>query len=348
MSTPLVADLISDTVTRPSAAMREAMASAEVGDEQRGEDPTVRALEERMAALLGMDGAVFVPSASMANQIAVQLHTGPGDEVVAHATAHVINHEGGGLAANARAQCRPLQSPNGLFTAEQLEEAIRVDDPHYPRTSLVVIENTSNGGGGTPWTTEQMRAVMEVARRRGLKVHLDGARFFNAVTVLGVEPRAVALGFDSVTVCLSKGLGCPFGAVLCLTAGMAKEARRIKQRMGGALRQAGIIAAAGVYALDHHVERLAEDHRRAAVLHRTLAGLPNVVVEPVHTNLVFFRVQPDAGAAARFVKTLAARGVRMGITGGNRIRAVLHMDVTDEGLEVALAACKDAAGAAAA
>jgi threonine aldolase len=345
MSTPLVADLISDTVTRPTAAMRAAMAQAEVGDEQRGEDPTVRALEERMAALLGMASAVFVPSASMANQIAVQLHTGPGDEVVAHTTAHVINHEGGGLAANARAQCRPLQSPNGLFTAEQLADAIRVDDPHYPRTSLVVIENTSNGGGGTPWTPDQVRAVLAVARLRGLKAHLDGARFFNAVTVLGVEPRIVAQGFDSVTVCFSKGLGCPFGAVLCLTDGLAREARRAKQRLGGALRQSGIIAAAGLHALDHHVERLAEDHRRAAALHRALADLPRLTVEPVHTNLVFFRVQPDAEAAARFVKRLAARGVRVGITGGNRIRAVLHMDVTDEGLEAAIAACKEAVAA---
>ncbi|MEW5850444.1 MAG: threonine aldolase family protein [Myxococcota bacterium] len=338
------ADLVSDTVTRPTPSMRRAMAEAEVGDEQRGDDPTVLALERRVASLLGMDAAVFVPSATMANQIAVQLHTRPGDEVICDRTAHVYNHEGGGMAGNAGAQCRPLSAERGIFTPAQLDEALRVDNEVYPRSALVVVENTSNGGGGVPWTPEESRAVVQHAQARGLKTHLDGARLLNASVALDVAPAVLTAGFDSVTLCLSKGLGCPFGALLGVRADLEKTARRIKQRLGGALRQAGMAAAAGLHALDHHVERLREDHGRAARLAEGLRGLRGVEVEPVRTNLVYFRVGRGAAEAQRFLSVLEERGVRMGHAGGNRIRACLHLDITDVGLAAALDACAHATG----
>jgi len=329
-----IVDLFSDTATQPTRAMREAMITAPLGDEQRRTDPTVQQLEERMAALVGKERAVLMPSATMANQVGVALHCAPGDEVLCHRTAHVINSEGGGLAANSGVQVVALPGERGIFEADTLRSALRIDDPHQPNSRAVVVENTSNGGGGSVWPDAAFLGVTELCRQRGLALHIDGARLFNAAVARGVSPAHWGRHAASVQVCFSKGLGCPFGAILAVDAAQERQARRIKQRMGGALRQAGMVAAAMLYALDHNVERLAEDHRRAAQLAAALGHFEALEVPPVETNIVYFRVRQ--GTAPDLASRLKERGVLVSHMGADRLRACTHLDVSDAALERAI------------
>jgi len=343
--TEIAIDLYSDTQTRPTPAMRQAIAEAPVGDEQRGEDPSVNALCERVAELMGKEAAVFLPSGTMCNEIAILVHCRPGDEIVADETAHVITAEAGGPAALAGAMVRPLRGKRGVYGAEAAEAALREAGRYSPRSRLIVVEQTSNFGGGTVWPLETVAAVAEVARRHGLRLHMDGARLMNAVVASGVPARAFAEPFDSAWLDLSKGLGCPVGAVLVGSADLIAEAWRWKQRIGGAMRQAGIVAAAGLYALDHHVERLAEDHANARLFAERIANLPGITLDPeaVETNIVFFDVTGTRRSAAEVADELARRGVRIGATGRATMRAVTHLDVDREGVERAAEALRDIA-----
>jgi threonine aldolase len=334
---PIDVDLSSDTVTRPTPEMRRFMCEAEVGDEQKHEDPTVNLLQEMVAELLGKEAAVFLPSGTMCNEIALRVHCRPGEEMLAHRTAHPIHFESGGPAALAGVNVRPLDGARGQFDAATLEEGIRPDFRHFPRSRLVWVEQTSNLGGGSIWPLERVRAVTDVARRHRLATHLDGARLMNAVVASGVAAREWSAPFDSAWIDFTKGLGAPVGAALAGSRDFIAEAWRLKQQMGGAMRQAGIIAAGGVYALRHHVKRLAEDHANARRLAEGLAALPGVALDPatVETNLVFFDLtgRLDAGA---FVERLLARGVRMGALGPRTVRAVTHLDVSAAQIERAL------------
>jgi threonine aldolase len=331
---PLI-DLVSDTATLPTRAMKRAMVDAALGDEQKSEDPTTTALEARVAALLGQERALLLPSATMANQIALALHAGAGDEVITHRSAHVIHYEGGGTAMTSRAQVVGLDTSRGIFDADDVTQALRVDDPHHPRTRCIVVENTSNGGGGTVWPLATWDGVVDVAHRHGLAVHVDGARLWHAGIALGAPLHRVARGATSVQVCFSKGLGCPMGAVLALSSSLWPRARRLKQAMGGAMRQSGMLAGAMLHALDHHVTRLADDHRRAAALAAGLAAIEGVTVEPTETNLVFFTTE---ASAPQVQERLLARGVRVGAVsrtvspGPARLRACVHLDIDDDAI----------------
>jgi threonine aldolase len=331
---PLV-NLYSDTQTRPTPAMRRAMAEAEVGDEQRFEDPTVSELCARVAALLGFEAAVFLPSGTMCNEIAFRLHIRPGgDEVILHRGSHPLIAEAGGPAAFAGAMVQPLDTPAGIFSADDVRGALRRPGRYEPRSRLVSVEQTANMAGGRVWPLSQLRGVVDVAREAGLRLHLDGARLMNAVIAAGVPASEFAAGFDTAWLDLTKGLGAPVGAVLAGSAELIEEAWRYKQMLGGAMRQAGIIAAAGLYALDHHVERLATDHENAA---RLAGGLREAGYEvwPVETNIVIFDVEGDAG---RWCASLEAQGVRMGAIGPSTVRAVTHLDVDADGIARALEA----------
>jgi len=334
-------DLYSDTVTRPTPEMRRFMCEAEVGDEQKFEDPTVNLLQEMVADLLGKEAAVFLPSGTMCNEIALRVHCRPGEEMLAHRTAHPIHFESGGPAALAGVSVAPLDGARGQFDTAALEAAIRPDFRHYPRSRLVWVEQTSNLGGGSIWPLERVRAVTEVARRRGLATHLDGARLMNAVVASGVSAREWAGLFDSAWIDFTKGLGAPVGAALAGSRAFIDEAWRLKQQMGGAMRQAGIIAAGGVYALRHHVKRLAEDHANARRLAEGLATLPGVRLDAasVETNLVFFELTGSVDAPT-LVDRLLARGVRMGAMGPRTVRAVTHLDVSAEQIERTLDAAR--------
>ena len=348
--TAIHTDLFSDTQTRPTPAMRRAMAEAPVGDEQLGEDPSVNRLCALVAELLGKEAAVFLPSGTMCNEIAILVHCGRGDEIIADRTAHIINFEGGGPAALTGALVNPVDGAAGVFTAEQAERAIRTPPSRYsPRTRLVCVEQTSNLGGGTVWPLAEIRAVAAVARGHGLALHMDGARLMNAVVASGAAAREHAAPFDSVWLDLSKGLGCPVGAVLAGSAGFVEEAWRWKQRIGGALRQAGIVAAAGIHALEHHVERLAEDHANAHAFAERVAEIPGIAVEPerVQTNIVFFDVGATGLAAPEVARRLAERGVRIGAMDRRLMRAVTHLDVDAERVRGAAEALTAVVGAAA-
>jgi threonine aldolase len=342
-ASPIAVDLYSDTVTRPTPEMRRFMCEADVGDEQKHEDPTVNLLQEMVADLLGKAAAVFLPSGTMCNEIALRVHCRPGEEMLAHHTAHPIHFESGGPAALAGVNVRPLDGPRGQFDAATLENGIRPDSRHFPRSRLVWVEQTSNLGGGSIWPLERVGAVTEVARRHRLATHLDGARLLNAVVASGVAAREWAAFFDSAWIDFTKGLGAPVGAALAGSRDFIAEAWRLKQQMGGAMRQAGIIAAGGVYALRHHVKRLAEDHANAHRLAEGLAALPGIAVDPatVETNLVFFELTGRLDAAA-FVERLLARGVRMGALGPRTVRAVTHLDVSAAQIDRALAAAGEA------
>ncbi len=322
-------DLRSDTVTKPSAAMREAMARAEVGDDVYGEDPTVNLLEERVADLLGKEAALFVASGTMANQIGLGVLCRPGDEVLCDEGAHPVNFEAGALAALWGIQARTLRGDRGLLDPAAVEAAIRPDAMHYPRTRVVEIENTHNRGGGTVYPLERVRRLGELARRRGLAVYLDGARLLNAQVASGVPARDYAAEATLASICLSKGLGAPAGSLLAGPRDLVREARRLRKRLGGGMRQAGILAAAGLWALEHNVERLAEDHENARRLGAALAALPGASLPcPVETNLVFaaFAGQGAAALAAR----LAEAGVLCNPEGSrpDLLRFVTHLDVS--------------------
>jgi threonine aldolase len=337
----VVVNLFSDTQTRPTEAMRRAMASAEVGDEQRLADPTVLALQERVADLLGHEAGLFLPSGTMCNLIGFRLHLRPGgDEVILDAGSHPVIAEAGSPAAFSGAMTRQIETETGIFIAADVEARIRpAGDRYGPRSRLVSVEQTTNMGGGRVWPRETLEGVLDVARRHGLRAHLDGARLMNAVVASGIPAADWASGFDSAWVDFSKGLGAPVGAVLAGSRELIDEAWRYKQMIGGAMRQAGVLAAACLHALDHHVERLADDHANARALAEGLAEIPGVRADPaaVETNIVMFEVADQLGTIGR----LWDLGVQMSPFGG-RIRAVTHLDVDRAGVERALAAVREA------
>jgi threonine aldolase len=338
-------DLISDTKTRPTAAMRQVMANAEVGDERANEDPSVNRLVERCTALLGKEAALYLPSGTMCNEIALAVHCKPGDEVICDATSHIIGFEGGGPAALAGVMLNAIAGTRGIYSAAQLREKIRPDQPNAPRQRLLEVEQTTNLGGGAIWPLATLREVADVAHAAGLVTHMDGARLLNASVASGIGAAEFARSFDSVWIDFSKGLGAPGGAVLAGTREFVADANRWKQRIGGAMRQSGIIAAACEYALDHHVARLAEDHANARRLAEGVATIGGLRIDPatVETNLVYFDVVVSTLDAETLCAALLERGVRMSPMGGARsIRAVTHLDVSAADVEAALAALRAA------
>jgi threonine aldolase len=334
-----VIDLRSDTATRPTAGMRQAMANAEVGDEQKREDPTVLELERRVADLLGQAEAVYLPTATMANEIALRLLAEPGDELIAEEGAHVLIAELGGPAVHAGLVTRPVQGEAGRFGPDVIRAmARRGDGTHVPRTAVVAVENTHNTSGGRVWPLSDLAALVETCRELELAVHLDGARLLNAAVALSVPPAEIGAQFDTVTLCLSKGLGCPLGALVAGSMGRMARARRFKHLFGGAMRQAGIVAAAGVYALEHHVARLAEDHARARRLAERLdgAGLP---VDPaaVETNFVRLHVGALGLTTTEAIERLRGHDIALSTTlEPGYLRAVTHLDISDEDIERAI------------
>jgi threonine aldolase len=344
MASNRLIDLVSDTATRPSPGMRKAMAEAEVGDEQKGEDPTTNALQERVAALLGKEAAVFLPSGTLCNQIALLVHCRPGDEVIAADVAHIFSSEAGGGSAFAGAQTWPLASKRGMFDGAAVEAAVRDVGRHNPRSRLVAVEQTVNRGGGAVWPLAAIEEVAAAARRHGLSMHMDGARILNAVIASGVAAERMAAPCDSAWLDLSKGLGCPVGGVLAGSRAFIDEAWRWKHRMGGALRQSGMLAAAGLYALDHNVERLAEDHANARRLAEMLGNLKGIRImnAEVETNIVFIDPSPGGHKPKDIVAALLRQNVRMGTSYGGMIRAVTHLDVTAGDMETAGRAFREA------
>lgn len=337
-------DLASDTKSKPTPAMREAMARAEVGDEQYGEDPTVNALCARVADLTGKAAAVFLPSGTMCNEIAINVHCRPGDEVVCERSAHILTAEAGGPSALSGVMIQPIDGVRGQFTAEQFAAALRPQSRYLPVSRLAVIEQTSNLGGGSIWPLARIEAVAEVARAHGLALHMDGARLLNAAVAAQVPVRDFARAADTVWIDFSKGLGAPFGAVLCGDADFVAAAWRVKQRVGGAMRQAGIMAAAALHALDHHVARLADDHANAKRLAAGLAEMPAIRIAPetVETNIVFFEIAAGELDAHSLAARLRTHGVAVGVFGSKRIRAVTHIDVQSADIDTALAAIRTA------
>lgn len=326
-------DLRSDTVTRPTAAMYDAMRAAPLGDDVLGDDPTVRALEARAAALAGKEAGLFVPSGTMANQIAVRLHCAPGESAILERGCHIFNYENGAAAALSGVHCVPLQGVGGVLDAEQVRLAVAPDDVHVAPTRLVCVEDTANAGGGTVWPLEALRAVAEVAAHHGLGAHCDGARAFNAVVASGVPLEERLRGYQTASLCLSKGLGAPVGSVLVGPAAWMPRARRFRKLLGGGMRQAGVLAAAGLHALEHHVDRLADDHARARRLAEGLRALGWSVATPA-TNMVYVDcADPGAVQAA-----LAAQGVAALGLGRARLRMVVHLDIDDAAIEATLAA----------
>jgi threonine aldolase len=332
--TALSVDLRSDTVTRPTPAMRRAMAEAEVGDDVFGDDPTVQALERRIAELAGKKAALYVPSGTMGNQLAIKCHTEPGDEVLLERESHIFLYEQGGLGVNSGCLAHVVAGDRGVVSPEQLTAAVRdwSADDHVARLRLVCLENTHNRQGGAIVPLERLRSVADAARERGVAVHLDGARLWNASAATGVPVRAWAATADSVMMCFSKGLGAPVGSILAGPGDFVRRARRVRKRWGGGMRQVGVLAAACLFALDHQVERLAEDHRRAKVLAQGFAQSGGVrVIEP-ETNIVIVELQHPALEPGAFLRALEARGVRMVPFGARRLRAITHLDVDDAGV----------------
>ncbi len=336
-------NLYSDTQTRPTPGLRRAIAEAQVGDEQRFADPTVTALQERVADLLGHEAGLFLPTGTMCNAISFRLHVRPGgDEILLDRTSHPINAEAGGPAAISSAMLQALDGDGGRFTAAQVRDAIRPPDRYLPRSRLVSVEQTTNLSGGRVWPLEQIHDVLDVAREHGMRVHLDGARLLNAVVATGVSAADFARGFDTAWIDFTKGLGAPVGACLAASRELIDEAWRYKQMWGGAFRQSGIVAAGGLYALDHHVDRLADDHANARFLAEGLAELPGAEVDPatVESNIVIFGVPDPDG----FVDALGRAGVEVSRVGPRLIRMVTHLDVDRAGCERALAAAREALG----
>jgi threonine aldolase len=340
-SVPVRVNLYSDTQTKPSRAMKEAMMLAEVGDEQHGSDPTTHALCDRMVALLGKEAAVFMPSGTMCNEVAILTQCRPGDEILAHPTAHIAGSEGGAPWALAGVQVTGLPGEGGQFSLATLEQALRPKTRYAPPQRMVEVEQTANLGGGRVWPLETLDAVADFAHAHGMVTHMDGARLMNAVVASGVPAQQMCAGYDTVWVDFTKGLGAPVGAVLAGSAEVIGEAWRWKQRVGGALRQSGICAAACLYALDHNIERLEEDHENARVLARALAQLPGVTVELPETNLVFFDVSGTGLTGAELAARLREKGVLISIMGKYRGRACTHLDVDRAGVMEAAASVRD-------
>ena len=329
---PGTADFYSDTKSIPSREMRLAALEAPLGDEQKGEDPTATELLERVARLLGKEDALFMPSATMANEIAVAVHCRPGDEMISERSSHLVNFEAGGPGLLAGVQTQMLDGDNGMFTPEQVATALRPKGNLYiPETALVVVEQTANMRGGAVWPLDSLRGVAAVAAEAGVATHMDGARLFNAVVKTGISAREYAHGYDSVTICFTKGLGCPFGALLVGSDEFIQRAWRFRQLLGGGLRQSGFMAALCLYALDHNVERLADDHQRAGQIASQLNDLKLVEkVLPAETNIVIFDISPNGPTAAELVSQLLSRGFAVGAFGERRVRIVTHIGVDQD------------------
>lgn len=328
MLTLMPIDLRSDTVTRPSPAMRDAMMRAEVGDDVFVEDPTVNSLEARFADLAGKERALFVASGTMGNQICLRCHTQPADEVICDAASHIVQFEAGAPAALWGLSIRGIVGDRGIFTAAQVRSAVSPDNVHLPHTALVVVENTNNRGGGSVWPIETVQEVCATARELGLRTHLDGARIFNAVVATGVPLRTWAENFDSISVCFSKSLGAPVGSIIAGSKEFIARARRVRKMLGGGMRQAGILAAAAAYALDHNIDRLAEDHANAHALAEVLSQCPAFDVEDAPTNMVFWSLRGTREQALALNAACRESGVLFNCVGGTRFRAVTHLDVT--------------------
>lgn len=341
-------DLRSDTMTRPTPGMREAIASAEVGDDMVGEDPTVNRLEARMAEMFGKPAAVFACSGTQSNQMAVRAHCRSGEELLIEAGGHIANYEAGAPAALSGVSVRTIVGDAGRLDLDHLEGLPRGGDQHFAPTRLICLENTTNVGGGRTYPLEQLQRVGGWACEKGLAVHLDGARIFNACVARGYSPRQVGECVDSVSICFSKGLGCPIGSMLVGSNETIARARQARKLFGGALRQAGIVAAAAEYALDHHIERLADDHANARRLAEGIAAIPGLRLDPqtVETNLVYFEVSSEWGDAPLFSQQLAESGVRMYALGRQRLRACTHLDITPAQVEEAIRIIARVAGQA--
>ena len=333
-------DLRSDTVTQPTPAMRKVMAEAEVGDDVFGEDPTVNALQEKVAHLLGKEASLFVPSGTMANQLSIKSHTQSGDEVIIELSSHPYNFEGGAGAALSGIQFQCLKGVRGILDASQIEEAIRPDDHHFPVTRLVCLENTHNRGGGSIYPLEKISEIYRLANSKGLLLHLDGARLWNASMATGIKPEEYAQWADSVSVCLSKGLGAPIGSLVAGSKSFIDRVHRFRKMFGGGMRQAGIIAAAGIYALDHHIERLKDDHQNARRLAVGLKEFKGVSIDPKHveTNIVIFDVSNTGMTGAQVSEAMKKEGVLIHAFSRTQIRLVTHLDITSEDIETALKA----------
>jgi len=326
----MIIDLISDTVTKPSKGMLEAMMHAKVGDDVFKMDATTNELQEKVAKLFGMEDALFFPSGTMANQTAIKLHTQPGDLLFCDKYAHVYNYEGGGAAFNSGVTCKLIDGNRGMFTANQLEEAILGGfGIHTPFASLVCIENTTNKGGGACWDFSELEKIQKISKKNNLDFHLDGARLFNAMVTKNESPKQYGALFDTISICLSKGLGAPIGSILLGSKAHIAKALRIRKLLGGAMRQVGFLAAAGIYALDNHVERLADDHQKAKEIGDVLEAVSYVTkVEPIETNIVIFYVDENIGAN-NFIKKMKEKNILLTPMGEGRIRIVTHLDYTD-------------------
>ena len=334
-------NLISDTVTRPTAGMLDAMMQAEVGDDVFGEDPTVNALEAKAAAMFGKEAAVFCPSGTMTNQIAIKAHTAPLDELICDHTSHVYQYEAGGYAFNSGIGIQLLEGNYGKITAEQVTAAIRPEMEVFPRSRLVVLENTCNKGGGSYYTVPEIEPIARVCRDRDMALHLDGARLFNALVETGESTRETGRLFDSISICLSKGLGAPVGSLLIGDRAFIQKGRRFRKVMGGGMRQAGYLAAAGIYALENHVSRLRIDNRRASLIGEALQELPYVAeVKPVRSNIVIFKLNERYGDTGQFLAKLAEKGIRASPFGPKTVRFVTHLDFSEEMLEQTLSALR--------
>jgi len=337
----MIIDLRSDTVTKPTKGMLEAMMQAQVGDDVFSEDPTVNMLEERLANMFEKKRAVFFPSGTMANQTAIKLHTNPGEQVICDKYAHIYNYESGGASFNSGVSCRLLDGNRGMFTASQVVEAINPDAFYYSQTSLVEIENTTNKGGGACWDFNEILKIKEVCKLNDLGFHLDGARIWNALVAKGESTQQYGQVFDTISVCLSKGLGCPIGSVLIGDSDIMKNAIRIRKIFGGNMRQVGYLAAAGLYALDNHIERLSEDHKKAKELEGLLSGLSYIkVVEPVETNIVIFELNNKI-SETDFIQKLKKHNILIIGMGSNKLRMVTHLDYTDVMHETVLKVLKN-------
>lgn len=325
----MVIDLRSDTVTKPSKEMLDAMFSAQVGDDVFKEDPTVNALEERLANMFGKPKALFFPSGSMANQTAIKLHTAPSDQVICDKYAHIYNYEAGGASFNSGVSCNLIDGHRGMFTSDKVLNAINPDAFYYSQTSLVEVENTTNKGGGACWDFEEIKKIRKICDDHNLGYHMDGARLWNALVAKNETTEQYGNVFDTISVCLSKGLGCPIGSVLIGDAEIMKKSIRIRKIFGGNMRQVGYLAAAGLYALDNHVERLSDDHKKAKEIGEVLSKLSLIkVVEPIETNIVIFELNDDVNENA-FIEELSKKNIFIISMGSNKLRIVTHLDYTE-------------------